>query len=352
MKSDATHSPVMTAAVPLPDWWEEVGVPLEKLPPPDEKARRGAKARQQQLTKPPGSLGRLEDIAIWLAGWQGREIPKLERVQALVFAGNHGVTAQDVSPYPASVTAQMVENFRRGGAAICQLCAAYQIDLDVIALSLDSPTGDITESEAMTPEGCIAALRRGMAAVPGHADALVLGEMGIGNTTIAAALAHALLGGRAQDWAGPGTGLDAQGISRKAAAVAASVERHVRGDLHPFEILRRLGGREIAALCGAMLQARLNRIPVFLDGYVAGAAALVLARAQRHALAHCIASHVSAEPGHRRMLEALSLAPLLDLGMRLGEGTGAALALGLARGAVAAHAGMATFAQAGVDGRK
>jgi len=323
---------------------------LKTLPEPDGNAIEAARARQYALTKPPGSLGALEDIAIWLAGWQGREIPKLNTVHALIFAGNHGVVAQGVSPYPASVTRQMVENFHSGGAAICQLCQAYDIDLGVTALELETPTADITQSPAMSPAECREALEHGQNAVPENTDALVIGEMGIGNTTIAASLAHALLGGEAADWTGPGTGLDAQGISHKATIVAQAVALHGGDGIPPFEILRRLGGREIAAMAGAILQARLKRIPVFLDGYVCGAAALVLEKAQTGALDHCIAGHVSAEPGHRRLLKEIGKEPLIDIGMRLGEGTGAALALGIARGAIATHAGMATFAQAGIDG--
>lgn len=333
------------------DWWRDHAQALDALPGPDAGAETAARERQDRLTKPPGALGRLEEIAIWLAAWQGRAQPQLERVRTIVFAGNHGVTAQGVSPYPPTVTAQMVANFEAGGAAICQLCAAYGAELTPIALDLDRPTADFTGGPAMSPEECAAALAEGAAAVPDDLDLLLLGEMGIGNTTAAAALCHALLGGAAEDWVGPGTGLDDTGIAHKSAVVARAVDLHRPHCQHPFETLRRLGGRELAAITGAVLEARRRRVPVLLDGYACSTAALVLERASPGALDHCLVGHVSAEPGHRRLLSALGKAPLLDLAMRLGEGTGAAVALGLVRGAVAAHNGMATFAQAGIDDR-
>ena len=333
-------------------WWKKPASSLEAMPGPDEQALRAARARQDTLTKPQGALGKLEDIACWLASWQGRETPELSRVETLIFAGNHGVTAQGVSPFPSSVTAQMVENFKSGGAAICQLCEAYGAELHVIALDLDNPTADMTLQPAMSVEQCEDFFARGAAAVPQDTDLLLLGEMGIGNTTAAAALCCALLGGSPAFWTGPGTGLDAQGVSRKADAISRALALHTKHCASPFETLRRLGGFELAALAGAILEARKRRIPVLLDGYVCCAAALVLEKAKDGALDHCLAGHLSAEPAHRRLLESLGKEPIVDLGMRLGEGTGAAVALGILRGAVAAHNGMATFADAGVDGRE
>ena len=330
-------------------WWEAFARQLEALPGPDASAYEAARARQDTLTKPPGALGRLEDFACWLASWQGREEPQLENAQALVFAGNHGVTAQGVSVFPPSVTAQMVENFHGGGAAICQLCEAYGASLSVIAIDLDTPTADMTIAPAMSKQECIDAMTRGSLAVNGDADIVLIGEMGIGNTTAAAALSCALLGGEARDWAGPGTGLDTAGISRKSEAVARAVSLHREYCTHPFETLRRVGGRELAAMAGAILEARTRRTPVLLDGYVCCAAALVLDKAKAGALDHCLAGHVSAEPAHPRLLAALGKEPVVNLGMRLGEGTGAAIALGVLRGALAAHNGMATFASAQVD---
>ena len=335
-----------------PQWYEKFVRTLGALPAPDGEAQAAARARQDTLTKPPGALGRLEDFACWLAAWQGREKPSLEHVDVLVFAGNHGVTAQGVSPYPPSVTAQMVANFESGGAAICQLCEVFGAELSVIALDLDNPTADMTLEPAMSVAACEDALARGASAIPQQTELLLLGEMGIGNTTSAAALACALLGGDAAEWTGPGTGLDEQGVARKAEVVARAVALHGRHCAHPLEALRRLGGRELAAITGAILEARTRRVPVLLDGYVCCAAALVLEKACKGALDHCLAGHVSAEPAHGRLLVALGKEPIVDLGMRLGEGTGAAIALGILRGALSAHNGMASFAQAGVDNRE
>lgn len=329
---------------------EDLEALLAKLPAADEDARQAARARQKRLTKPPGSLGRLEDVAVWLAGWQGT--PRLDRVSALVFAGNHGVVARGTSPYPPEVTAQMVANFEAGGAAINQLCAAGGIKLSVLPLDLDAPTADIASGPALSEQECLAAFNTGMAAVGADNDAILVGEMGIGNTTIAAALAAAVCGGGGSVWAGPGTGLDDEGVQLKARVIDAALELHRSAADTAFETLRRLGGREQAAIAGAVTSARLMRIPVVLDGFVTAASVSPLRRRHRNALDHCIAGHMSSEPGHRALLKALGLDPLLDLGMRLGEGTGAAVAVGVLRAAVAAHNGMATFAEAGVTDRE
>ncbi len=320
------------------------------LPAPDGAAEGAARARQASLTKPPGSLGRLEDLAVFMAGWRGTDRPRIGRAQALVFAGNHGVCAQGVNPYPQAVTAQMVANFRAGGAAINQLCRANGADLSVIALDLDRPTQDFTEGPAMSGAETLAAMRLGAAAVDPGADVLILGEMGIGNSTVAAALAMALFGGAAGDWVGPGTGSDSEGIARKISAVERGVARHAAAAGHPGRVLAALGGREQAAICGAVLAARDARIPVILDGFICTAAAAVLHAADARLLDHCLAGHASAEPGHRRLLAAIGKAPVLDFDMRLGEGSGAALALGILRAALECHNGMATFAEAGVSG--
>jgi nicotinate-nucleotide--dimethylbenzimidazole phosphoribosyltransferase len=319
---------------------------LAALPGPDAAAVAAARARDAVLTKPPGALGRLEGLAEWLAGWRGRVA--LERVQVAVFAGNHGVAARGVSAFPAEVTAQMVANFHAGGAAVNQLARAFGAEMAVVALELDRPTADFTESPAMSADDLTQALRAGWQAVDPAADLFVAGEMGIANTTSAAALAAALFGGTG--WAGRGTGVDDAGLARKEAAVAAGLACHAGQMDDPFEALRRLGGREIAAMTGAYLAARMQRVPVVLDGFISCAAAAVLHRAAPGALDHCIAGHLSAEGAHGRLLAALDKEPLLSLGLRLGEGSGAALALGILRGAVACHAGMATFAEAGVSG--
>lgn len=319
---------------------------LGHLPAPDATATAAAEARNGHLTKPPGALGRLEKLAIWMAGWQGTDRPRAGKPQIAIFAGNHGVTAKGVSAFPAEVTVQMVANFAHGGAAINQLAKAFGAKLDVHSLELDRPTADFTEAPAMSEAEAVAALRQGFEAVDPQADLFIAGEMGIGNTTAAAAIATALYGGFG--WAGRGTGVDDEGLRRKEAAVAAGLERHraVLGD--PLQVLRCLGGREIAAMAGAILGARMARVPVILDGFIACAAAAVLEKAAPGALDHCIAGHQSAEGAHARLLEKLGKEPLLSLGLRLGEGSGAALAIGVVQGAVACHSGMATFAEAGV----
>ncbi|MGE4431043.1 MAG: nicotinate-nucleotide--dimethylbenzimidazole phosphoribosyltransferase [Sphingobium sp.] len=323
---------------------------LADLPAPDQMAIAAARARQAQLTKPAGSLGRLEDIALFFAGWQGREKPVLETARAVVFAGNHGVTARGVSAFPASVTAQMVANFTAGGAAINALSVAAGLDLDIVALDLDRPTADFTMAPAMTEAECLAALRAGAGAVDPGLDLFVPGEMGIGNSTAAAALCARALGGAASSWVGPGTGVDGPGIARKIAVIDAALARHADAPLTPFETLRRVGGREIAAIAGAVLRARQLRIPVMLDGFICCSALAPLAAAAPGIADHCLAGHCSAEPGHARLLGRLGLDPLLRLDMRLGEGSGGAVAVQIVRSALAAHGGMATFAEAGVAG--
>ena len=318
---------------------------LGRVPPPGDAAAAAAvAARQDTLTKPPGSLGRLEALVAWLARWQGRAVPRLDTVRVLVFAGNHGVVAQGVSPYPAAVTAQMVANFAAGGAAINQLASVAGASLQVVPLALDTPTADVSLAPATSEAEFATALAAGWDAVAPPTDLLCLGEMGIGNTTAAAALCTGLFGGTG--WAGRGTGIDDAGLARKQQVVDRAAALHAGHD--PLELARRLGGRELAAILGAVAAARQRRIPVLLDGFVCTAAAAPLAKLAPGALDHCLAAHVSAETGHRRLLAALGMQPLLDLGMRLGEASGAALAVPLLRGALACHTGMATFAEAAV----
>ena len=323
---------------------------LRNLPGPDSAALVAARERDAQLTKPPGALGRLEEIAFWLAAWTGRA-PAVNRPLVAIFAGNHGVTKQGVTPFPSSVTAQMVENFAAGGAAINQICVSHDLGLKVFDLALDYPTADITEEAALSERDCAATMAFGMEAVAGGTDLLCIGEMGIGNTTIAAAINLALYGGTAADWVGPGTGSEGEVLARKVAAVEKAVALNAGHLSDPLEVLRRLGGREIAAMAGAILAARMQKIPVIIDGYVATTAAAILRAANPSALDHCLIGHVSAEPGHMRAIEMLGKTPLLALGMRLGEGTGAALAAGIVKAAAACHSGMATFAQAGVSNK-
>jgi nicotinate-nucleotide--dimethylbenzimidazole phosphoribosyltransferase len=321
------------------------------LPGGSEDAAAAVRDRQARLTKPPGSLGRLEQMAAWLARWQRRPMPRLDRVEVLVFAGNHGVTQQGVSPYPATVTAQMVTNFSSGGAAINQLAGVAGATLRVIPLDLERPTRDFTQAPAMDEAEFLRAVAVGYEAVAPSADLLCLGEMGIGNTTSAAAVAAGLFGGGGKRWAGRGTGIDDAGLERKRQAIDIGLALHasVLGD--PLLVAAALGGRELAALLGATLAARRHGIPAVLDGFVCTAAVAPLVRLRTGALDHTMLAHLSAEAGHRALAEALGLLPLLDFGMRLGEASAATLAVPLFRAALACHTGMATFAEADVDDR-
>lgn len=318
------------------------------LPTGSDASADAVARRQDTLTKPRGSLGKLETVAAWLARWQGRDMPSLDRVKVIVFAGNHGVTAQGVSAYPSEVTVQMVANFAGGGAAINQLARLAGAELSVIPLDLNHPTGDFTQDVAMNEAEFLAAVSTGYEAVDQDLDLICFGEMGIGNTTPAAAIAAALFGGTGRDWAGRGTGVDDSGLSRKFAAIDAGLARHAASLSDPLAVAAALGGRELAAILGATLAARHLGVPVLLDGFVVTAAAAPLAKLHPQGLAHTLSAHVSAEAGHRQLLEALSLSPLLDMGMRLGEGSGACLAINIVRSALECHARMASFAEAGV----
>jgi nicotinate-nucleotide--dimethylbenzimidazole phosphoribosyltransferase len=339
----------MTAAPASP--FDDIRRLITTMPGPDEAAVEAVRLRERQLTKPAGSLGRLEWLTEWLAAWQGKAPPTVDRPLVCVFAGSHGVTARGVSAYPSEVNRQMLENFAAGGAAINQICASLGLGFKVFDLALDMPTNDITEREAMDERACVATMAFGMEAIAGGTDLLAIGEMGIGNTTIAAAIYAALYGGPVEHWVGRGTGVDDEGFKRKVAAVEAAIERHREHLNDPLEILSRLGGREVAAMAGAILAARLQKIPVVLDGYVATAAAAVLHAIHPSTIDHCVAGHLSAEGAHQDVLARLGKIPLLALGMRLGEGSGAALAVGLIKSAAAVHRDMATFAQAGVSER-
>lgn len=328
---------------------------FRQMPGPNDDAVAKVRARDAELTKPAGSLGRLEEIVEWLAAWTGEAPPRITRPLVAVFAGNHGIVEKGVSAFPATVTRQMVENFAAGGAAVNQICAAHGLGLKVFDLALDHPTPDVSEADAFDEAGCAATFAFGMEAVAGGIDLLCVGEMGIGNTAVAASIAHALYGGAAEDWTGPGTGLDDAGVARKAEIVSAVVKRIGgpvdQSGLDGLEVMRRISGREIAAMAGAILSARFQNVPVLIDGFVATAAAALLHAVDKRALDHCMIGHVSAEPAHRAVIERLGKSPLLDLGMRLGEASGAALAASLVKTAAQVHADMATFAQAGVDGK-
>lgn len=325
---------------------------LSALPGPDTKAQNKAAIREPQLTKPAGSLGRLEDLAVWVSAWQGMHPPQMGHLRARVFAGNHGVVAKGVSAYPAEVTQQMVYGFEAGSAAINQLCRTFGIELQVVALELENPTQDFTQAPALSEPEFLEAFHAGMDAVPEQTDLICLGEMGIGNTTSAAAICHALYQGNAEDWTGAGTGVVGAAMDTKIAVVAAGVTFHKTNIQDGIDALRHLGGRELVAIAGAILKARLHKIPVMLDGFISTAAAACLEATQPGALDHCQIAHASAEKGHWRLLDHLNKKPLLDLGMRLGEASGAALAVGIIQAAVSCHTGMATFDEAGVSGKE
>ena len=324
---------------------------LALVPEGNEEAVDAVRQHDAQLTKPPGSLGRMEELVEWLARWQGKPKPTFDNPMVAIFAGNHGVTDQGVSAFPREVTAQMVANFTEGGAAISQICAQHELNLRVFELALELPTGDITRTVAMDDKMAAATIAYGMEAIAGKPDCLAIGEMGIGNTTIAAAIYAALYGGSGADWVGRGTGVDNEGLKRKADAVDRALERHQANLTDPLSILARLGGREIAAMLGAIVAARHQKTPVIVDGFVATSAAAIAHAVNPRAIDHCIFGHVSAESAHAKVLEKMGVTPLLDLGMRLGEGSGAALAMVLVKTALHLHQHMATFHSAGVSNK-
>lgn len=328
--------------------FDDIRALLRALPGPDETSRAQVLAREAELIKPAGALGRLEEIVAHLAAWQHRAPPRINRPLVAIFAGAHGVAKKGVSAYPSEVNKAMLASFSNGQAAINQICKAHDLGLKVFDLAIELPTVDFTEGPALEEAACAATIAFGMEAIANGTDLLCLGEMGIGNTTAAAAIHAALYGGPVMQWVGRGTGVDDAGHARKVAAVEAGLALHLGALKDPLEVLRRLGGREIAAIAGAILAARIERVPVILDGYVATSAAAVLHALEPSSIAHCLAGHVAAEGAHAEVLKRLGLAPILDLGLRLGEGSGAALACAIVKTALACHTGMATFAEAGV----
>ncbi|GAB3384281.1 nicotinate-nucleotide--dimethylbenzimidazole phosphoribosyltransferase [Azotobacter armeniacus] len=344
------------------DWWQAAVQPL------DETARALAGTRQQQLTKPRGSLGRLEQLAIYLAGLQGCERPTVERLWIAIFAGDHGVAAEGVSPYPQAVTGQMLRNFAAGGAAISVLARQLGAELELIDLGTAEPlelppagvrclhlgpgTANFLHAPAMCPQQGRDALQAGrdsvLRAQAAGAQLYIGGEMGIANTSAASALACALLDYPVPALVGPGTGLDAAGVARKVAVIERALARHAEHAGEPLEILLRLGGFEIAALVGAYLACAQQGLPALVDGFICSVAALLAVRLNPGCRDWLLFAHCGAEPGHRRVLEALAAEPLLELGLRLGEGSGAALAVPLLQLACRLHGEMATFSEAAV----
>lgn len=331
--------------------FDDIRALVRDIPAADQHSRRETAEREARLIKPAGALGRLETIVQHLAAWQHRAPPRIQRPLVAIFAGAHGVVAQRVSAYPAEVNRAMLASFTDGHAAINQICKAQDLGLKVFDLAIDLPTADFTVAPAMQEDACAATIAFGMEAIANGTDLLCLGEMGIGNTTAAAAIYAALYGGDIKQWVGRGTGIDEETFARKCRAIETALSLHQNHLKDPLEVLRRLGGREIAAMVGAIVAARIERVPVVLDGYVVTAAAAILHAMEPEAIAHCLAGHCSAEGAHRVVLGRLGLAPILDLGLRLGEGTGAALAAGLIRSALACHTGMATFDEADVPGK-
>ncbi len=348
--TDAPDEAASAAAPELANF-DDIRQLLSGLPGPDLAAGAAAADHDAQLTKPAGALGRLEEIARWMCLWQGRHPPRVDHARVCVFAGTHGVAARGVSAYPSDVTAQMVQNFIAGGGAVNQLAALADADLRVYEMALDQPTADFTQGPAMSETECARAITYGMMAVEDGIELLAGGEMGIANTTAAAAICHALQGGEAADWTGPGTGVEGAALAAKIAAVRAGVAANQAALTDPLHVLRCLGGQEIAAIAGAVIAARVARVPVLLDGYTCSAAAAVLHAIDPSLLDHCLLGHLSAEPAHRNLAQRLGKRPLLDLDMRLGEASGAALAINIVRAAVACHTGMATFEEAAVSGR-
>lgn len=344
------------------DWLMQPAAPF------NESARLTAEIRQAQLTKPPGSLGVLESIAIRLAAMQGVTCPTLDHAQISIFAADHGVAAEGVSIFPQSVTLEMVRNFACGGAAISVLAQQLNATFEVINLGtveddaslqgvhhqrIAPGTANFTQQPAMSLEELAQALDAGQQSVSRAVETggqiFIGGEMGIANTTSASALACAMTGMSAEQMAGPGTGLDKTGVNRKADVIQRALDLHQDYLSDPIEILRRLGGFEIAALAGSYIACAQKGIPALVDGFISSVAALMAVSINAEVKAWLMFAHKSAEPGHVRVLESLGAKPLLDIGMRLGEGSGAAAALPLLRLACALHKDMATFAEAGVS---
>ena len=329
----------------LKDFWVLIKSPPNK----DESTSKLAAERNASLTKPPGALGRLEELAIWYCAWRHNPNANILSPQVIVFAGNHGVASLGVSAFPQEVTEQMVLNFEHKGAAINQLCQVAGAKLNVHSLELEKPTKDFTKEPALSSKEFEESLLVGWSAVKQETDLLVVGEMGIGNTTSAAVLACALFGRTAREWVGRGTGVTDEGLALKIKVVEQGLERIKEESLDPFELLRQLGGREMVAMVGAIARARALKIPVILDGFICCASAAVLEKTKNGLLDHCVAGHLSSEGAHVSILELLNKKPIIDLNLRLGEASGGALAINIMKSALACHNGMASFEEASVS---
>jgi nicotinate-nucleotide--dimethylbenzimidazole phosphoribosyltransferase len=327
---------------------EEIRSLLDALPASDDAAAAAVRARAAQNLRPAGALARLDEVAVWLAGWQRTSKPRVEAPAAVVFVADHGVAAERVSAYPAEVTEAMLRALRAGAATASAMSRTLGATLEVVDVGVGCPTANLAREPALSRSRfgeCFAAGRRAVSDL--KTDLLVLGEMGISNTTSAAAVCAALFGGPAEEWVGRGTGIDDATFARKVGVVEAG-NRRIDDASEPLEVLRQVGGAELVAIAGATLEARLRFIPVVLDGFVVTAGVAALEVARPGALDHCLAGHCSGEPGHRLLLEKLGKVPLLDLGLRLGEGSGALAAVPLVRLAAASVTDVATFDEWGL----
>ena len=327
----------MTSALPFDD----IRDLLAKLPEADENAAERVRALFSKAAKPENSLGRIEEIAEWLAAWTGRAPPFVRRPLVAIFAGNHGVARHSISPRPMAATANAVELCAAGGAAINQICVAYDLGLKVFDLALHVPTGDMTEEAALDERGCAATMAFGMEAIADGTDLLCLGDLGVGNSTVTAALLAALFGGKGADWVGPGSDTDETMTARKAAIVDKALAFHGSQLKDPLEALRRVGGREFAAIAGAILAARMQKIPVLIDGSASFAAAAVLHAETPAALDHCLLAGLLPQAAYTQAAAKLGLRPLLDFGLDHGEGVGAGIAAGIVKAAALCSSGMA-----------
>jgi nicotinate-nucleotide--dimethylbenzimidazole phosphoribosyltransferase len=322
---------------------------LVDLPTPDEGGASAVRQRASQVVRPTGALVRLDELAAWLAGWQRTPRPAVSRPAAVVFVADHGVASEGVSAYPSEVTAAMLRALQEGVATAAVMARQIGARLSVVDVGVGRPSGNLVREAALSKDrfkACFEAGRRAVAEL--DADLLVLGEMGIANTTPAAVVCAALFGGLAEEWTGRGTGIDDATYARKVAAVEAA-RRRIDGVSEPLEVLRQVGGPELAAIAGATMEARLRSLPLVLDGFVVTAAVAPLEVARSGALDHCVAGHCSGEPGHRLLLDKLGKPPLLDLGLRLGEGSGALAAVPLVRLAAACVTDVATFGEWGLS---
>lgn len=327
----------MTSALPFDDFRDL----MNGLPQGDAAAARRVQEVFSRSGRQPNALGRVQDLAEWLATWTGREPPTVNRPLVAIFAGNHGAVAHGISPRPIEATAQSVELCAAGGAAINQVCLAHDLGLKVFDLALHLPTADITQEPALDERGCAATMAFGMEAVAGGTDLLCLGDVGVGNSTVAAAIFCMVYGGEGIDWVGSGSGADEAMMQRKAQVVDAAVALHEAHRADPFEVLRRVGGREFAAIAGAIIAARAERVPVILDGYGAIAAACVLRAVNPDILGHCLLAAQPSDPGLAKAADTLGLVPLLDFGLDHGEGVGGALAAGVVKAAALMASGLA-----------